>query len=186
MYICQTVCTTSCTVLTVPKHIVCEVRGDSSCHLALPPSSLARFLAVQHQADYGDIIKTAITHCLRYSVAQSSYEWSHVLVEALKSEYHQLTEEQDDEATVDFTSASWGDLKVLTDCTCLYMLHVMYSTLCIAIWVACLLQRVYTYVSTGWPWFHFSTCSSFHRSSEYHIVCVIRLFNAKGLSDFTF
>ena len=69
-------------------------------------------LPVQHQADYGDIIKTAITHCLRYSVAQTSYEWSHVLVEALKSEYQQLTEEQGGNTTVDFTSASWGDLRV--------------------------------------------------------------------------
>ena len=69
---------------------------------------------MQHQADYGDIIKTAITYCLRYSVAQTSYEWSHVLVEALKSEYQQLVEEQEDGTTVDLTSASWGDLKVRT------------------------------------------------------------------------
>ena len=67
---------------------------------------------VQYQADYGDIIKTALTHCLRYSVAQTSYEWSHVLVEALKSEYRQLMEERDGEMTVDFTSAAWGDLRV--------------------------------------------------------------------------
>ena len=79
---------------------------------------------MQHQADYGDIIKTAITHCLRYSVAQTSYEWSHVLVEALKSEYQQLTEEQEDDTTVDFTSASWGDLKVLA-VLCMYKYFVL-------------------------------------------------------------
>ena len=80
--------------------------------LLTPPPHSCPPLPVQHQADYGDIIKTAITHCLRYSVAQTSYEWSHVLVEALKSEYQQLTEEQGGNTTVDFTSASWGDLRV--------------------------------------------------------------------------
>ena len=36
-----------------------------------------------------------------------------MLVEALKSEYQQLTEEQGGNTAVDFTSASWGDLRDL-------------------------------------------------------------------------
>ena len=66
---------------------------------------------LQYQADYGDLIKTTITQCLRRSISDKSYEWSHVVVDALKSEYEEL---KDESGKVDSSSVQWGDLKVHT------------------------------------------------------------------------
>ena len=74
---------------------------------------------LQYQADYGDLIKTTITQCLRRSISDKSYEWSHVVVDALKSEYEEL---KDESGKVDTSSVQWGDLKVHTYvCTCMHI-----------------------------------------------------------------
>jgi hypothetical protein len=69
---------------------------------------LAQYM--RYQADYGDLIKTTITNCLRRSIANNSYEWSHVVVDALKSEYEDL---KDESGMIDTASPQWGDLKDL-------------------------------------------------------------------------
>ena len=64
---------------------------------------------MQGFADYGDIIKSVLTHCLRYNIANKLYEWSHVVVQTLKSEFELLQEEG---GQLSYGSEAYMSLKV--------------------------------------------------------------------------